>query len=130
MEVKYSKGSKTLADLKTQLEKEHEQEVARYIRNEETRMKKDGFFTNAQEMIDYILSGKRIVAADDPDEFFQLRDGKVFCQFLAYNDIDMSVGYASKYESIEEFKNWVAGCEEIQIKNHETFINHFFKKEK
>ena len=28
MEAKYSKGSKTLADLKNQLEKEYEQEVA------------------------------------------------------------------------------------------------------
>lgn len=130
MEVKYSKGSKTLADLKNQLEKEREEEIARHIRNEETRMKKAGFFTKAQEMIDYILSGKRIVAADDPKEFFQLRDGKVFHQYLAYNDIDMPIGYFSKYETIEEFKNWVAECEELQIKNHATFINHFFKKEK
>lgn len=130
MEVKYSKGSKTLADLKNQLEKEREQEIARNIRNEEARRKKNGFFTNAQEMIDYILSGKRSVAADDLDEFFQLRDGKVFHQYLAYNDIDMPIGYSNKYESIEEFKNWVARCEEIQIKEHTTFINHFFKKEK
>jgi len=130
MEVKYSKGSKTLADLKNQLEKEREQEIASHVRNEEARMKKDGFFTNAQEMIDYILSGKRIVAADDPDEFFQLRDGKVFHKYLAYNDIDMPIGYSSKYESIEEFKNWVAKCEEIQIREHKTFVNYFFKREK
>ena len=130
MEVKYSKGSKTLADLKNQLEKEREQEIASHVRNEEARMKKAGFFTNAQEMIDYILSGKRIVAADDPDEFFQLRDGKVFYKYFAYNDIDMPIGYYSKYESIEEFKNWVARCEELQIRDQATFINHFFKKEK
>ena len=130
MEVKYSKGSKTLTDLKTQLEKEHEQEVALRIRNEETRMKKEGFFTNAQEMIDYILSGKRIVAADDPEEFLQLRDGKVFHKYLAYNGIGMPIGYFGKYESIEEFKNWVAKCEEIQIRDHATYINHFYKKEK
>ena len=43
MEVKYSKGSKTLADLKNQLEKEREQEVARHVRNEDARMKKEGF---------------------------------------------------------------------------------------
>ena len=43
MEVKYSKGSKTLADLKNQFEKEYEQEVANRARNEETRMKKEGF---------------------------------------------------------------------------------------
>ena len=130
MEVKYSKGSKTLADLKNQLEKEHEQEVACRVRNENARMKKDGFFINAQEMIDYILSGKRIVAADDPDEFFQLRDGKVFYQYIAYNDIDMPIGYSGKYETIEEFKNWVAKCEKIQIREHKTFVNYFFKKEK
>ena len=93
-------------------------------------MKKAGFFTNAQEMIDYILSGKRIVAADDPDEFFQLCDGKVFHKYLAYNDIDMPIGYFSKYETIEEFKIWVAECEEIQIKEHKTFVNYFFKREK
>lgn len=130
MEIKYSKGSKTLADLKNQLEKEHEQEVARCVRNVNARMKKDGFFTKAQEMIDYILSGKRIVAADDSNEFFQLRYGKVFHQYLAYNDIDMSIGYSSKYETIEEFKNWVAKCEEIQIREHNTFVNYFFKREK
>ena len=130
MEVKYSKGSKTLVDLKNQLDKEREQEFARRVQNEKAYMKKAGFFTNAQEMIDYILSGKRIVAADDPNEYFQLRDGKVFRQYLAYNSIDMPIGYFSKYETIEEFKNWVAGCEEMQIKNNATFINHFFKKEK
>lgn len=128
MEVKYSKGSKTLVDLKNQLEKEREQEFARRVQNEKAYMKKAGFFTNAQEMIDYILSGNRIVAADDPNEFFQLRDGKVFRQYLAYNDIDMPIGYSDRYETIEEFKNWVAGCEEMQIKNHATFINHFLKK--
>ena len=130
MEVKYSQGSKTLADLKNQLEKEHEQEVARRIRNEEARMKKDGFFTKAQEMIDWVLSGKRIVAADDSNEFFQLSDGKVFHKYLAYNDIDMPIGYSGKYETIDEFKNWVAKCEEIQIREHKTFVNDFFKKEK
>ena len=130
MEIKYSKGSKTLADLKTQLEKEREQEVARCVRNENARMKKDGFFTKAQEMIDWVLSGKRIVAADDQNEFFQLHDGKVFHKYLAYNDIDMPIGYSGKYETIEEFKNWVAKCEEIQIKEHKTFVNYFFKKEK
>ena len=130
MEVKYSKGSKTLADLKSQLEKEYEQEVANRARNEEDRMKKEGFFTNAQEMIDYILSGKRIVSDDDPNEFFQLRDGKVFHKYLEYNDIDMPIGYFGKYESIEEFKNWVARCEKNQIKEHKPFVNYFFKKEK
>ena len=130
MEVKYSKGSKTLADLKNQLEKEYEQEVANRARNEEARMKKEGFFTNAQEMIEYILSGKRIVADDDPNEFFQLRDGKVFHKYLEYNDIDMPIGYFVKYESIEEFKNWVARCEKNQIKEHKPFVNYFFKKEK
>lgn len=130
MEVKYSKGSKTLADLKNQLEKEYEQEVANRARNEEARMKKEGFFTNAQEMIDYILSGKRIVADDDQNEFFQLRDGKVFHKYLEYNDIDMPKGYFVKYESIEEFKNWVARCEKNQIMEHKPFVNYFFKKEK
>lgn len=130
MEVKYSKGSKTLADLKNQLEKEREQEIAQCIRNENARLKKEGFFTTAQEMIDYILGGKRIVAADDPDEYFQLCDGKVFHKYLAYNDIDMPLGYFGKYETIDEFKNWVAECEEIQIREHKTFVNYFFKKEK
>lgn len=129
MEVKYSKGSKTLADLKNQLEKENEQEVANRARNEEARMKKEGFFINAQEMVDYILSGKRIVADDDPNEFFQLRDGKVFHKYLEYNDIDMPIGYSDRYESIEEFKNWVARCEKNQIKEHKPFVNYFFKKE-
>ena len=92
-------------------------------------MKKEGFFTNAQEMIDYILSGKRIVADDDPNEFFQLRDGKVFHKYLEYNDIDMPIGYSGKYESIEEFKNWVARCEKNQIMEHKPFVNYFFKKE-
>ena len=130
MEVKYSKGSKTLVDLKNQLEKEHEQEIARLVRNKNACMKKDGFFTKAQEMIDWILSGKRIIAVDDPEEFLQLRDGKVFHKYLVYNGIDMPIGYFGKYETIEEFKNWVAGCEEIQIKEHKTFINYFYKKEK
>ena len=130
MEDKYSKGSKTLADLKNQFEKEYEQEVANRARNEEARMKKEGFFTNAQEMVDYILRGKRNVADDDPNEFFQLRDGKVFHKYLKYNDIDIPIGYFGKYESIEEFKNWVARCEKTQIKEHKPFVNYFFKKEK
>lgn len=93
------------------MEKEYEQEVANRARNEEACMKKEEFFTNAQEMIDYVLSGKHIVADDDQNEFFQLRDGKVFHKYLEYNDIDMPKDYFGRYESIEEFKNWVTRCE-------------------
>lgn len=130
MEVKYSKGSKTLVDLKSQLEKEREQEVARCVRNKNARMKMDGFFIKAQEMIDWVLSGKRIVAADDPDEYYQLYNEKIVHQYLKYNDIDMPIGYCQKIETIEEFKNWVAKCEEMQIREHKTFVNYFFKREK
>ena len=130
MEVKYSKGSKTLADLKNPLDKAYDQEVANRAWNAAPRLTHAGFFTHAQEMIDYILSGKRIVADDDPNEFFQLRDGKVFHKYLEYNDIDMPRGYSGRYESIEEFKNWVARCEKNQIMEHKPFVNYFFKKEK
>ena len=44
MEVKYSKGSKTLVDLKNQLEKEYEQEVANRARNEEAPYEKGRVF--------------------------------------------------------------------------------------
>ena len=54
---------------------------------------------------------------------------KVFHKYLEYNDIDMPIGYFGKYESIEEFKNWVARCEKNQIKEHKPFVNYFFKKE-
>ena len=81
-----------------------------------------------QEMIDYILSGKRIVAADDPEEFLQLRDRKVFHKYLAYNGIGMPIGYFGKYETIEEFKNWVAKCEEMQIKEKKDESIKFIPK--
>ena len=54
----------------------------------------------------------------------------MFHKYLEYNDIDMPIGYFGKYESIEEFKNWVARCEKNQIKEHKPFVNYFFKKEK
>ena len=129
MDFKYAKNSITLENLQAEMKAKEEQERKRAKQNKIARMKKDGYFLKAHELIDWVLSGKRIVDGDDPCEWMQLIDGKIIHQYLEYNDIDMPIGYFQKTMSVEQFKEWVANCEEEQIKEHKVFVNEYFHRD-
>ena len=128
MDFKYAKNSNTLENLQAEMKAKEEKERKRVKQYKITRMKKEGYFQKAQELIDWILSGKRIVD-DFEGGWMQLIDGRIINHYLAYNDIDMPIGFDNKSMSIEKFKEWVGKCEEYQIKNHDVFVNEYFRRD-
>ena len=128
MDFKYAKNSNTLENLQAEIKTKEEQERKRAKQHKIARMKKEGYFQKAQELIDWVLSGKRIV-----DNFeggwMQLIDGRIIHHYLEYNDIDIPIGFDNKSMSIEKFKEWVGKCEEYQIRNHDVFVNEYFRRD-
>lgn len=128
MDFKYAKNSNTFENLQAEMKAKEEKERKRVKQYKIARMKKEGYFQKAQELIDWILSGKRIVD-DFEGGWMQLIDGRIIHHYLAYNDIDMPIGYFQKTMSVEQFKEWVANCEEEQIKEHKVFVNEYFRRD-
>ena len=128
MDFKYAKNSNTLENLQAEMKAKEEKERKRVKQCKIARMKKEGYFQKAQELIDWILSGKQIVD-DFEGGWMQLIDGRIIHHYLAYNDIDMPIGFDNKSMSIEKFKEWVGKCEEYQIRNHDVFVNEYFRRD-
>ena len=128
MDFKYAKNSNTLENLQAEMKAKEEKERKRAKQYKIARMKKEGYFLKAQELIDWILSGKRIVD-DFEGGWMQLIDERIIHHYLAYNDIDMPIGFDNKSMSIEKFKEWVGKCEEYQIRNHNVFVNEYFRRD-
>lgn len=128
MDFKYAKNSNTLENLQTEMKAKEEKERKRVKQYKIARMKKEGYFQKAQELIDWILSGKRIVD-DFEGGWMQLIDERIIHHYLVYNDIDMPIGFDNKSMSIEKFKEWVGKCEEYQIRNHDVFVNEYFRRD-
>ena len=128
MDFKYAKNSNTLENLQDEMKAKEEKERKRVKQYKIARMKKEGYFQKAQELIDWILSGKRIVD-DFEGGWMQLIDERIIHHYLAYNDIDIPIGFDNKSMSIEKFKEWVGKCEEYQIRNHDVFVNEYFRRD-
>lgn len=126
MEAKYTKGSKTLESLHEIMVNEEKAKRAQQKAEEEARMEKEGYFHTGKELLDYILSGGKIVDRYDSHDWMQLIDGVVVHQTLYYNDIDMPLGYYRKIKTIEEFKDWVATLEKYQKEDGKKFVNEYF----
>jgi hypothetical protein len=126
MEVKYAKNSLTLEQLAENMAKE------KMAKTREKRSSKkvfsDEYFKTAEEMIDWVMSGKEIVNTEDLSEWMKLEDGKVLHHFFACTDTGTPLGYLKEHISIEEFKNWVITCEEISEHNHIPVVNEYFIK--
>lgn len=126
MEVKYAKNSLTLAQLSENIKKEKmEQERAKRPKK---KIFSDEYFKTAEEMIDWVMSGKEIVNTEDLSEWMKLEDGKVLHHYFACTDTGTPLGYLKAHISIEEFKNWVITCEEISEQDGLPVVNEYFIK--
>ena len=91
-------------------------------------METHGFFHTAQEMIDYVLGGGKIV--DDVDySTMELVDGKIKHFHMFYSDIDEPLGYGYSNITIEEFIEWSHRCEQLQKEDDSKFVNEYFHKD-
>lgn len=89
---------------------EEEKEKQRLIQKSLDRKKKHNLkygFKSAQELINWVLSGKRIVNEQDTRENISLVNDKIRIVTEHYNDVDMPIGYIAEYKTIEEFKEWI-----------------------
>lgn len=145
MEFKYANRSKMTieeAASKNEAYIEEVKEKARIEAEEKARkeleyMEKAGFFHSADEMIDYIMSGKRMIYVHDNREWMQLnpieygnRMGGDFVihHYFHCNEHGCPEGWWDERMTVDEFKEWARGCEERRYKNS-PFINEFYHKE-
>ena len=108
--MKSSKGFAALEAMKNEMEAqritEHKQHVKEAWERRNKLMEKIGFVT-PEEMIDYLMSGKKIV--DRQGQSFQLVDGAVEMIYEIYDECAGPMGYGKKIQTIASFKNFVYG---------------------
>jgi hypothetical protein len=108
--MKNSKGLESLQSLKIEMynqrkagEKHWHDEMTK--RHDEL-MQKRGFHT-PEEMIDYLMSGKKIV--DRTGQSFQFVDGAVEFIHEIYDEASGPLGFGKKYKTLAQFKEFVYG---------------------
>ena len=126
MEVKYLKNSLTLEQLAENMAKEKMAKTR--AKRSSKKVFSDEYFKTAEEMIDWVMSGKEIVNTEDLSEWMKLEDGKVLHHYFACTDTGTPLGYLKAHISIEEFKNWVITCEEISEQDDIPVVNKYFIK--
>ena len=108
--MKNSNGFESLQSLKTEMDNQRKAEEKYWHDEMQKRrnslMEKIGF-TTPEEMIDYLMSGKKIV--DRQGQSFQLVDGAVEMIYEIYDECAGSMGYGKKIQTIASFKNFVYG---------------------
>lgn len=117
-----------LQALKEKLEAERLAEREQLIKESEMRQKafneKYGF-KNAEELIDYIKSGKKIVS-DCGGDSFQMVDGAI--KHIYMDDVDMPIGREYKYKTFADFKKWVYAVLETGRDRNYGYIPTWFKE--
>lgn len=126
MEVKYAKNSLTLEQLAENMAKERTSKTN--AKRTVEKVFSDEYFKTAEEMIDWVMSGKDIVNTEDLSEWMKLEDGKILHHYFACTDTGTPLGYLKDYISVEEFKNWVITCEEISERDSIPVVNEYFIK--
>ena len=126
MEVKYAKNSLTLEQLAENMVKEKMAKTRAKRASKEVFS--DEYFKTAEEMIDWVMSGKEIVNTEDLSEWMRLEDGKILHHYFACTDTGTPLGYLKECLSIEEFKKWVITCEEISEQQDIPVVNEYFIK--
>lgn len=104
--MKNSKVFESLQSLKTEMDNQRKAEEKYWHERRNSLMEKIGF-TTPEEMIDYLMSGKKIV--DRQGQSFQLVDGAVEMIYEIYDECAGSMGYGKKIQTIASFKNFVYG---------------------
>jgi len=102
--MKNSNGFKALQTLKEQYQIERENHVKEAWERRNKLMEKIGFVT-PEEMIDYLIKGGRIT--DREGQYFRFENGMVEMIYEIYDEGAGPQGFGKKYESIDEFKDFV-----------------------
>lgn len=106
--MKGTKGFAVLQALKNKMTIEREAAELRWTeemnKRYQERMEKRGFHS-PEEMIDYLMSGKKIVDRDG--QSFQLIDGAVEFVYEVYDECAGPQGFGKKYKTLAQFKNFV-----------------------
>lgn len=126
MEVKYAKNSLTLEQLAENMAKEKMAKIR--AKRSSKEVFSDEYFKTAEEMIDWVMSGKEIVNTEDLSEWMRLEDEKILHHYFACTDTGTPLGYLKEHLSIEEFKKWVITCEEISEQQDIPVVNEYFIK--
>lgn len=108
--MKDSKGFAALEALKNEFEIQREAEELRWheemVKRHDELMQKRGFHT-PEEMIDYLMSGKKIV--DRMGQSFQFVDRAVEFIYEIYDEGAGPQGFGKKYQTLAQFKKFVYG---------------------
>lgn len=108
--MKGSKGFAALEALKNEFEIQREAEELRWheemVKRHDELMQKRGFHT-PEEMIDYLMSGKKIV--DRTGQSFQFVDGAVEFIYEIYDEGAGPQGFGKKYQTLAQFKKFIYG---------------------
>ena len=108
--MKKTNGFAALQALKNEMEIERESTELRWTeemnKRYQKRMEKRGF-RSPEEMIDYLMSGKKIV--DRTGQSFQFVNGAVEFVYEIYDECAGTQGFGKKYETLAQFKNFVYG---------------------
>jgi hypothetical protein len=108
--MKNSKGLESLQSLKTKMYNQRKAEEKHWhdemTKRHDELMQKRGFHT-PEEMIDYLMSGKKIV--DRTGQSFQFVDGAVEFIYEIYDEGAGPLGFAKKYQTLADFKKFVYG---------------------
>ena len=106
--MKHSNGFAALEALKNEMETIREVEELRWhkemVKRHDELMQKRGFHT-PDEMIDYLMSGKKIV--DRTGQSFQFVDGAVEFIYEIFDDAAGHLGFGKKYKTLAQFKKFV-----------------------
>ena len=108
--MKNSNGFDALQALKNEMTIEREAAELRWNaemnRRYQERMEKRGFRA-PEEMIDYLMSGNKIV--DRTGQSFQFVNGAVEFVYEVYDECAGPQGFGKKYETLAQFKQFVYG---------------------
>jgi hypothetical protein len=108
--MKGSKGFVALEVLKNEMDNQRKAEELRWheemTKRHDELMQKRGFHT-PEEMIDYLMSGKKIV--DRTGQSFQFVDGAVEFIYEIYDECAGHQGFGKQYQTLAQFKNFVYG---------------------
>ena len=131
--MKNSKGFAVLQTLKNEMEIERKEEELHWHdemnKRYQERMEKRGFLS-PEEMIDYIMSGKKIV--DDTGQSFQFIDGDVGAVEFVYEVYDECAGpqgFGRKYKTLDDFEDFVYTLEKHRKYNGDKRLPIWLKDE-
>lgn len=108
--MKHSNGFAALEALKNEMDNQRRIEQENYsneMRERRNRLMKKIGFKTPEEMIEYLMRGKKIV--DREGQSFQLVDGAVEMVYEIYDECAGPQGYGKKYKTIADFKKFVYG---------------------